>query len=158
MESSDFQSILAALVTGEVDFVLVGALSAVLQGAPLTTFDVDIVHDRSPENVSRLLATLKVLDARYRQRPELEPTAQHLEGAGHQLLMTKLGPLDVLGHIEGGLEYRDLVAHSNLIRIADFEISALSPETYLELKRASDRLKDRAMVPLLEALFGGEAD
>lgn len=51
MESADFESILKVLVEEEVDFVLVGALSAVLQGAPIMTFDVDIVHSRAEDNV-----------------------------------------------------------------------------------------------------------
>jgi hypothetical protein len=36
-------SILGALLGEGVEFVLVGALAAVAQGAPLTTHDVDIV-------------------------------------------------------------------------------------------------------------------
>ncbi len=35
--------ILQALVNGKVEFILVGGMAAVAQGAPLNTFDVDIV-------------------------------------------------------------------------------------------------------------------
>jgi hypothetical protein len=48
-------SILGALLGEGVEFVLVGALAAVAQGAPLTTHDVDIVHARTPENLDRLM-------------------------------------------------------------------------------------------------------
>jgi hypothetical protein len=76
----------------------VGGVSAVLHGAPVTTFDLGIVHSRDPENVTRLLSALEELDARYRFQPErqLRPDASHLAGPGHQLLLTMYGPLDVL--------------------------------------------------------------
>jgi hypothetical protein len=98
--------LLARLANSGVDFVLVGALAAVAQGAPLTTQDVDVVHRRTPENVDRLLAFLAQVNARYRGHPAvppLHPTREALLGPGHQLLMTDLGPIDVLGVVEGGV-------------------------------------------------------
>ena len=50
--------------------VLVGGLAAVVQGAPIATLDVDIVHRRTPENVDRLIAFLASTGARYRNRPD----------------------------------------------------------------------------------------
>ena len=47
------QDALIALEHG-VDFILVGGLSAVVQGAPVTTIDVDIVHSRTEDNLARL--------------------------------------------------------------------------------------------------------
>jgi hypothetical protein len=61
-------SILDALLSGGVEFVLVGGLAAVAQGAPITTHDVDIVHGRSEANLDRLMAVLGKLNARYRGR------------------------------------------------------------------------------------------
>lgn len=43
-EPRGLTSILGELLAEKVQFVLVGALAAVAQGAPLTTHDVDIVH------------------------------------------------------------------------------------------------------------------
>ena len=37
-------------------------VSAIPQGVPLTTMDLDIVHRRTPENVERLLRVLATLD------------------------------------------------------------------------------------------------
>jgi hypothetical protein len=39
---------LRALHAGGVEFILVGGLAAVLQGAPIDTFDIDVVHSRDP--------------------------------------------------------------------------------------------------------------
>jgi hypothetical protein len=39
----DFPDILRALTLHEVEFILVGGVAAILQGAPVATFDLDIV-------------------------------------------------------------------------------------------------------------------
>ena len=72
-----------------------------LHGAPITTFDLDVVHARTPENIARLLSAVEVLDADYRGRGDqrLRPSPEHLASSGHQLLMTRFGPLDLLGAI-----------------------------------------------------------
>ncbi len=41
------------------------------------------------------------------------PTADHLAGPGHLNLMTRYGPLDVLGTIGRGLSFEDLLPHSS---------------------------------------------
>jgi hypothetical protein len=45
----DFLAILRSLAQHEVEFIVVGGISAVLQGAPIATFDLDVVHSRSSE-------------------------------------------------------------------------------------------------------------
>jgi hypothetical protein len=44
----DFLEILKILVSNEVDFIVIGGVCAVLHGAPVTTFDLDLVHSRVP--------------------------------------------------------------------------------------------------------------
>ncbi len=41
---SDFSAILRKLCDCNVDFLVVGGLSAILNGAPVNTFDLDLVH------------------------------------------------------------------------------------------------------------------
>jgi hypothetical protein len=60
---AELDELLAVLVDGGVEFILVGGAAALIHGAPITTQDVDIVHRRDPANVSRLLAVLEQLDA-----------------------------------------------------------------------------------------------
>ena len=80
-----FREILRTLCRHEVDFIVVDGISAVLQGAPINTFDIDIVHSRNPANVQRLLVALGEMDAIDRLQPErrLTPAATHLESRGH---------------------------------------------------------------------------
>jgi hypothetical protein len=50
--SLDFLALLRILVAHGVDFIIVGGVSAVLQGAPISTFDLDLVLSRAPDNQS----------------------------------------------------------------------------------------------------------
>ena len=147
----DFVAILQVLNAQDVDFIVVGALSAVLQGAPIMTFDLDVVHDRRDDNIERLLAALKQLEAHYRGHPEkeLSPNASHLQSPGHQLLTTKYGPLDLLGAIEDDLSYEDLSSDTVEIMVDDFSVRLLKLRRYVELKEASTREKDQARLPTL---------
>jgi len=64
---------LRVLTWHRVEFIVVGWVSAVLHGAPVTTFDLDVVHARS------------------QPARQLRPGESHLKGPGHQLLLTRFG-------------------------------------------------------------------
>ena len=156
MVSRNFEAILQCLSNHNVRFIVVGALSAVLNGAPMNTFDVDIVHSTDPENVDRLLDALDALDAFYRLQPErrLRPGASHLTSSGHQMLMTKYGPLDVLGHIGRNHTYTDLINHSVELELADgLKIRVLDLETLITVKEEVGGEKDIAALPTLRSVL-----
>lgn len=152
-ESADLTTLLERLLAADIEFVLVGGLAAVVQGAPVTTFDIDIVHRRTAENVDRLLAFLAVVGARYRNRPgpPLPPNRNALLGPGHSLFVTSLGPLDALGAIEGGADYNQLAPVSRIITVSGHSLRVLQLETIVALKRTSTDPKDRLRLPVLEA-------
>ena len=146
-------TLLARLAASGTEFVLVGGLAAVAQGAPLATVDVDVVHRREPGNVDRLLAFLAAVDARYRGRPAgqvLRPAREALLGEGHHLLVTTLGPLDVLGAIENGRGYESLVPESVEVEIEAQRVRVVRLETLVELKRGATAPKDRLVLAILE--------
>ena len=78
---TDFLEVLRVLIAHEVDFIVVGGVSAVLQGAPITTFDLDLVHSRESENIERLLRALELLEAIYRTHPHrrIKPNGREIE-------------------------------------------------------------------------------
>lgn len=140
------------LVEHEVAFIVVGGVAAVLQGAPISTFDLDIVHSREGGNLHRLLSALAELDAYYRIQPErrLKPAPAHLSSAGHQLLMTRFGPLDLLGTIGRGLAYDDLIEHATDMQLGrKLRISVLKLRKLIEVKEAVAGEKDKAVLPIL---------
>jgi predicted nucleotidyltransferase len=149
-ESLDLFAILECLSRHDVDFIIVGGVSAVLNGAPVTTFDLDIVHSREPDNLDRLVEALTELDARYRyQTRDLVPQRSHLESEGHQLLMTRAGPLDVLGSIDEGSSYRDLLSSSHTVEIEGRTYRVLDLDALIDIKIRAGRDKDRVMLGVL---------
>jgi hypothetical protein len=143
---------LRALHDGGIDFILVGGLAAVLNGAPVDTFDTDVVHSRDISNIKRLLPVLESLDAVFRIQPErrLRPNASHLASAGHLNLITRYGPLDLLGTIGHNLGYEDLMAHSAEMDIGEkLRIRVLDLETIIGIKEELGGEKDRAVLPIL---------
>jgi hypothetical protein len=148
-----FREILTLLSKREVEFIVVGGVAAVLQGAEFMTRDVDIVHRRTPENIQRLLGVLEELDARYRSRPDLAPNATPLSSAGHQLLRTSKGPLDLLGEIEEGLDYDALLACSEELSLGPgVTIRFPSVDVLIRVKERSSAPKDQLQLLLLRAV------
>jgi hypothetical protein len=152
MIECDFGALLTALHDAKVEFLVVGGLAAVLNGTPVHTYDVDVVHRRTTENVDRLMPVLESLDAVYRIQPErrLRPAKSALLSTGHQNLVTRYGPLDVLGSIGEGLGYEELLPRSSEMLIGpDLSARVLNLETLIEIKEQLGGEKDRAMLPIL---------
>jgi len=151
-KSADLSAIIEGLTKADVRFILVGGLAAVIQGAPVTTLDVDIVHNRSSENISKLFQFLKSIDAIYR-RPDdiiIVPKEEDFSEMGHALFSTCLGPLDVLSFIEQGKTYEDLLEHTVEIKFRGHLIHVLGIRTLIELKKNSKDSKDKQRLPVLE--------
>lgn len=153
-KAADLDALLLELATAGVEFVIVGGVAAVLQGAPVTTLDLDIVHRRTPENVERLLGVLRRLDAvmRYDLADRgLRPTAEMLSGRGQLNLSTSLGPLDPLCELHEGQGYEELLAHADIVTDDGLSLHVLDLPTLIEIKARAGRAKDRLMLPVLIA-------
>lgn len=146
----DFLAILQTLVAYRVDFLVVGGICAVLHGAPIATFDLDLVHSRHPDNIQRLIAALEALEAHYRTRKDLKPDVSHLCSPGHQLLLTCFGPLDILGEIGKGHGYDELMSDSVEMEVEpETAIRLLSLEALIRIKEETARDKDNAVLAIL---------
>jgi len=150
--STDLLAILRVLKAQDVDFIVVGGVCAVLQGAPINTFDLDVVHSREPANIERLLRALSEMDAHYRAQPgrRLQPTASQLASEGHQMLNTRFGPLDVRGAIGDSESYPDLIGSTDEFEVEpNLRIAALNLDTLIKIKERTAREKDVAVLPTL---------
>ena len=152
MTGPDLSAILEGLIKADVTFILVGGLAAVVQGAPVSTMDVDIVYNRSSENIAKLLAFLKSIGAFHRRLDVkiIEPKERDISGEGHALFSTRLGPLDVLSVIEEGKTYDDLLEHTVAVKFRGHTIKVLDLKMMIELKRASRDPKEKQRLPVLE--------
>ena len=154
-DAPDFSRILEVLTKNNVEFIVVGGVCAVLLGAPVATFDLDIVHSRSSENLNRLMTALKELKAHYRDHPsqQLEPSLEGLAKTGHHLLATSKGPLDVLGSIGIDDDFTVLNDHVEIVEITDgIEVKILELGTLIEVKEKTARDKDNYMLEILRAM------
>jgi predicted nucleotidyltransferase len=152
MPATDFLAVIHALSEHCVDFIVVGGVAAVLEGAPISTFDLDIVDSRAIDNVQRLEGALTALDAHYRSQPDrqIRLQASHLLSEGHQLLMTRYGPLDILGAIGYAHGYEELFEHVNEIQAGPGNrIRVLKLERLIEVKSETAGEKDFATLPIL---------
>ncbi len=149
--SSGFRGAIECLCAHRVEFIVVGGIAAVLNGAPISTFDLDIVHQRTPENVARLMAALAALDARYRDLAGrlLRPQIEAIAGDGHHLLLTNCGPVDVLGRIGAGEGFDELRGESNSHLLGDLKVVVLNLSALIRTKQAAGREKDLAVLPIL---------
>jgi hypothetical protein len=148
-----FAEILRLFAENEVEFIVVGMTAGILQGAPLSTMDLDVVHRRNQPNIQRLLRVLAELDATYRHDSRrLHPEASHLASPGHQLLTTIHGDLDCLGTIDGGRGYEELLPLTVEMGLAGGQsIRVLGLTALIEAKERAGRPKDLAALPVLRA-------
>jgi hypothetical protein len=154
MEKSrpDFLFILRTLSAHDVDFIIVGGVCGVLHGAPISTFDLDLVHSRAPDNVERLLTALKEMDTRYRDpgRRLIRPGKANLSSPGHQLLITRGGPLDLLGEIGSHRGYNQLLPDTATIEVSpNLRVRVLTLEALIKEKEQMAREKDQAVLAIL---------
>jgi hypothetical protein len=150
--------ILRVLTRTQVDFVVIGGFAAELRGAPLITNDLDICHDRSPDNLERLAGALHQLGAKLRVAKVEEELpfildARTLAAGDCFTLVTNLGSLDVLGTPSGTKGFQDLVTASTSVPVAeDLAILVGALPDLMRMKRASPRIKDKMHLEVLAAL------
>ena len=105
----------------------------------------------SDDNANRLSLALDELDAHYREhKSTIKPTKEDILAGGHLLLLTRAGPLDVLGFIGDKERYEDLVHVSSEVAMTIGRFRVLDLEELIRQKKATDRPKDRAALVLLE--------
>ena len=149
--SADFEGLLRVFRSADVRHVVVDGVSAALQGVPAVTYDLDLVLDHDQDNLDRAQAVLVELEACFREHlpRRLEPLRTDLDSSGAMLLMTRLGPLDILGELATGWRYPELVARARTVAVGhEFELQILDLAGLIEVKEKVGREKDRAVLPL----------
>ncbi|MDH3627191.1 MAG: hypothetical protein OES25_05985 [Acidobacteriota bacterium] len=133
------QAFLRALVEEDVRFLIVGLAAAALQGAPAVTQDVDLwIDSLSSPNFRRALKKLGIV--------YVEPTMQNpplMVGEGAELF-------DLVVHMHGLESFDQEAVHAKKIAIGDVDVDVLPLERIIASKRATNRPKDRAILPVLE--------
>lgn len=149
------EKIFRVLDEHEVDYVVIGAMAAVLQGAALTeTLDVDITAATTRENRTRLADALQAMDARLRLGPGEDSIGapideRMLSRVSVMTFLTKYGPFDVLFEPAGAPPYRELRKRALTVTRFGLTFRAADVEDVIAMKQATGREKDAAHVVLL---------
>ena len=64
-----FDQLIKKLVLADIEFILIGGLSAVAHGSAYETHDLDICYQRSDHNIKKIVGLLKSIKATLRGVP-----------------------------------------------------------------------------------------
>jgi hypothetical protein len=151
----DSTAIVACLNRHGVRYVVIGALAAQLQGAPIPrTRDIDVTPASDAENLQRLSRALHELKARIRTADV--PKGLKFDHCGTSLgrariwnLTTPFGEFDVSFVPSGTGGYEDLVRHAHAIDSHGELVPVADLEDVIRSKEAAGRPKDILHLPIL---------
>jgi predicted nucleotidyltransferase len=150
------EDIVRRLVAEQVEFVIVGAVSAILQGSTLTTRDLDLCYRRTPANIARLVAALRPLDPRPRAFPPGLPFVfdeRTVQIGSNFTLEIGNESLDLLGEMSAIGGYEQVIGRAVEVTLGGIPAKALALEQLIESKRAAGRTKDLGALPELQELL-----
>jgi hypothetical protein len=147
MMHTPYEKLLESLAQAEVRFIVAGGLAVALNGFVRTTEDVDILVERSPENIERLLAALSSFGAGHAR--DLSP--DDFDDAEGAIRIVEDFPLDIFT-VMRGKHYADLIGSVRYTKINDLTISFLDAGALMQLKEKSQREKDQIDVAALKRL------
>ncbi len=150
MTELDPERLLRALTDHEVEFCVIGAVAAWLQGSPAVTLDLDVMPQRDFENAERLAAALNSLAA----RGPHEEAAAKLEGADFldwrsQRFETEAGPIDIVPNAAAIGGFEDVATIK--LTLGDLSVRVITIDEVIASKEELGRPKDRAALPALYA-------
>ena len=164
MASGDFDPVrmLSELDGAGVRFILVGGMAAILHGDVGVTVDIDVVPERSQQNMERLARALRELGARIRTEGEPDGLPfdcsagffRNLSPDSIVNMTTEAGDLDVTFQPSGTQGFPDLRRDAVEIEAADrLRVLVASLADVIRSKEAAGREKDRLALPRLRRLL-----
>ena len=149
--------LLRKLSDADIRFVLVGGLAVNAWGYLRTTRDVDVVPDPSASNLTRLDSLLRELDGKVEVGGRLlagSAILTFLRTGDRTLVTTSLGSVDVLQGLPQIPPFSVLDEKATDVDMDGLVVRVCSLEHLIEMKRASDRPRDRDDLEALEAAQG----
>ncbi len=148
MSEFDLRSLLEALSTRGVDFVVIGGVAVGAHGYPRATADLDLVPNPDPENLDRLIAALDSLDAilpTVDGRPfDVNADAGVVRRGGNVTADTKFGGLDIVQLAQGVPTYSMLSQDAVESDLLGVPVRICSLSRLREMKQAQGRTQDLA--------------
>jgi predicted nucleotidyltransferase len=134
----------AAMERHKLEAVLIGNAAAALQGAPVTTVDIDFFFRRTPANVRKLKAIADELEAvvlrPYYPASALWRIVRDLDGL----------QLDFMDAIHGVRSFEGVRRRATEANIGGARILVAALADIIKSKKAAARPQDLAVLPVLE--------
>ena len=146
---------LVAFAEAGVDFVVIGGVAGGAHGSSFGTFDLDLAYARDTENLERIAAVLRRLDARLRGAPPDVPfllDSESLEAGGNFTFSTSMGSVDLLAYPAGAPPYERLRAAAKVIHVRGHSVRIASLDHLIAMKEAAGRPRDKVMAMEYRAL------
>lgn len=149
------RALLDRLLDGGVDFVVIGGVAVIAQGAPRFTKDLDICYSTESQNLDRLEGVLVALKATLRGVEEdvpFVPDGRTLRHTQILTLHTAEGNLDLLARPDGSPAFRSLKARADKMKLDGLEVPVASVTDLMAMKRAAGRPQDLVDLETLEII------
>jgi len=131
----------------KLEAILIGNAAAALQGAPVTTIDVDFLFRRTPANIRKLKAMARDLEAvvmrPYYPVSPLWRLTRDVDGL----------QIDFMDEIHGLRSFEGLRKRASITRLGDTELLVAALADIIKSKKAAGRPQDLAVLPLLEKVL-----
>jgi hypothetical protein len=132
-----------ALADAGVDFVVIGGIAAQVHGSARLTFELDVMYERSDENLTRLTRVLVQLGATLRGPPQdvhfLLDERSIKFGGNFTFTTAAHGPLDILANPAGARPYERVRADAVVQEVQCRPILFATRDHLIAMKRAAAR-------------------
>lgn len=135
---------LKAFSQHRLEVVMIGNAAAALHGAPVTTIDIDFMFRETTLNLKKLRAVAKSLRAVI-MRPYYPVSKLYRMSNDDRGLQ-----LDFMPVIHGIRSFEGLRKRASRVQIQGQEVMLASLEDIIKSKKAAGRLRDAAVLPILE--------
>jgi predicted nucleotidyltransferase len=145
-------SVARALREHGLEAILIGNAAAALQGAPVTTIDLDFLVRKTPANLKKLEQIADALGA--------VVFAPHYPVSGLYRLIRDDDQmqLDFMTQIDGVRSYNSLRSRASKVRVGAEGLMVADLVDIIASKRAADRPRDRAVMDALEQTLKQKSD
>jgi len=127
-----------------LEAILIGNAAAALQGAPVTTVDLDLLFRRTPGNIRKLKAIAKELDAVI-LRPYYPVSGLYRISRDADGLQ-----IDFMSEIHGVTSFEGLCKRATTAELSGRRLAVARLADIIKSKKAAGRLNDLAALPALE--------
>ena len=132
-----------AIEEARLECIVVGNSAAALQGAPVTTLDIDFMFRKTDRNIEKLKHVAQMLGGHLSQ--------PFLPSSDMFRLLTEDLQIDFVSRMDGITSFESLRSRADPVLVGNSTLRVASLEDVIASKRAAGCEKDLASLPILES-------